>query len=72
MDSALHAQLLVLQTKQGATLTWLLDTAVRQYLDDTRLYLDVPDDTRAKLRERCVAQGRTMNEIVNEILKEVQ
>jgi hypothetical protein len=66
LDKPLHTQLLA--RKDGRTLTHLMDTAVRQYLDDTRIYLDVPEEVRAKLRERCVVGGKTLNEVVNEIL----
>lgn len=67
IDSELHARFL--EKREGRTLIHLIDTAARQYLDDTRLYLDIPDDIMVKIRGLCVAQGKTVNEVVNDIIK---
>lgn len=38
--------------------------------EPNRLYLDVPEDIKGKLREVCVRDGKTLNEVVNAILND--
>ena len=64
----LHATLKALSKTKGQPMAWLMVTATRQYLDDTRIYLDVPVEAMAKLRGLCVAQGKTLNAVVNDTI----
>ena len=51
---------------------WVVNEALKVFLGlkaDDRVYLEPGDGLMAKLRAVCVAEGRTVGEVVKEILE---
>ena len=66
VDSDLLEMLKKRKDEQGVSQKRLINIAIRDYFGAR---IDLKDDLKAKLRVECIKQGKTLNQLVGEIVE---